>query len=425
MEGHARCAQYLEKTVANLLLYPAQLDETAQDVLLREVAEVFTDKDNEMLTAIPTKVEVEESLKTSNLHAAPGNDSITSFLYKECFNILGDSLTEVAAAIFEGQQPTYSQRTSLMLYTDKPHKSRSINPKDKRRLSLLNSDFKVLTGIEVGRYRKVLTHTLCPEQLAEGDDRRISHGICQARDAVYAAGMRREGCGLADNDFEAAFDFLCLEWVKKVLMKKGLADKALSRFMNLYRGGITIPVINNIPGRPLNNTRLSLRQGDRPSGIWFCFAIDPLISYLVKRLSGILTHSLPVHGPMLEGQVTPIPPVEQRYKVLGYLDDLKPAITSMAEFFLVDRACRLFEESSGCRMHRDPNSNKCKILALGRWKGTLQQEDIPLPYLKLTIHLDYLGVRFRAAASDGTREHSSQKKFGLAESFMTWRYLQS
>ena len=46
--------------------------------------------------------------------------------------------------------------------------------------------------------------------------------------------MRREGCGLADNDFEAAFDFLCLEWVKLVLKRKGLADKALQRFMNLY-----------------------------------------------------------------------------------------------------------------------------------------------------------------------------------------------
>ena len=30
------------------------------------------------------------------------------------------------------------------------------------------------------------------------------------------------------------------------------------------------------------------------------------------------------------------------------------------------------------------------MLALGRWKGTLVQEDIPLPYLKLTANLDYL-----------------------------------
>ena len=31
-----------------------------------------------------------------------------------------------------------------------------------------------------------------------------------------------------------------------------------------------------------------------------------------------------------------------------YLDDLKPAITSMSKFSLVESACRLFEDSSGC-----------------------------------------------------------------------------
>ena len=93
-------------------------------------------------------------------------------------------------------------------------------------------------------------------------------GICQARDPVYAAGQRQEGCGLVDNDFEAAFDFLCLDWVRKVLEKKGLTAEALQRFMNLYSDGITIPIINNIPGRRISNTRLSFRQGDHPSVIW-------------------------------------------------------------------------------------------------------------------------------------------------------------
>ena len=61
----------------------------------------------------------------------------------------------------------------------------------------------------------------------------------------------------------------------------------------------------------------------------------------------------------------------------------------MADFTLVDKACKLFENSSGCRLHRDPASNKCKVMPLGRWIGTLEQENIPLPYLKLTDHLDY------------------------------------
>ena len=121
--------------------------------------------------------------------------------------------------------------------------------------------------------------------------------------------MRQEGCGLADNDFEAAFDFLCLEWVRKVLSKKGLTDIALKRFMNFYSDGITIPVINNIPGNQLTNKRFSLRQGDRQSGLWFCYGIDQLITYLERRLNGILIHSLPVAGPSQPGLPTPPPSI--------------------------------------------------------------------------------------------------------------------
>ena len=46
-----------------------------------------------------------------------------------------------------------------------------------------------------------------------------------------------------------------------------------------------------------------------------------------------------------------------------------------------------------------------KMLAQGRWKGVLQQEDIPLPYLKLTDHLDYLGCRLYAKYNATRREN--------------------
>ena len=235
--------------------------------------------------------------------------------------------------------------------------------------------------MDVGRYNKVLTHTLCPQQLAAGDDRRITFGICLARDAIFAAGRKKTGCGIQDNNSEVAFDFLCLEWVRKVLQKKGLSDAALKRFSNLCNEGITIPVINNILEIKIQNNRLSLNQGDRSIGIWFCFGIDPLLVYIEKRLVGILIHSLPVLGPVEHDQPSPLPALETRYKVQDYLDDCKPAITSSSDFLLVDNACKIFENSSGCRIHRDTASNKCKLLPLGRWIGTLEQEDIPLPYL--------------------------------------------
>ena len=62
----------------------------------------------------------------------------------------------------------------------------------------------------------------------------------------------------------------------------------------------------------------------------------------------------------------------------------------------MDRASLLFEQASGCELHRDPTSGKVKFLPLGRWRETLQQEDIPVPYILLSDHLDMVGVVLKA-----------------------------
>ena len=54
--GHDSCAKYLEDLVADLLLNPAELNLTAQDILLAEIEPVVTDADNNMLDAIPVKM---------------------------------------------------------------------------------------------------------------------------------------------------------------------------------------------------------------------------------------------------------------------------------------------------------------------------------------------------------------------------------
>ena len=194
-----------------------------------------------------------------------------------------------------------------------------------------------------------------------GSDRRIHHGINLARDAIWAAGKRGQGCGILDTDLIAAFDFMCLDWVCMVLAKKGLDSRAISRLKNLYRNNVSVIVVNNIPGKSVKNIGLSLRQGDLPSMHLFSFGIDPILGYLEKRLKGILITSLPVLGPTFAG-CPPLKPLEERFKVIGYADDVKPATTCMEEFLIVDRAMHLFEQASGCRLHRDPASKKCKFL---------------------------------------------------------------
>ena len=78
--GHEECAEYLENSVGELLLQPAELNNAAQHELLAEVEKVFTPEDNKLLTKVPDKDEVKESVWSANLHAAPGTDGLTTFL---------------------------------------------------------------------------------------------------------------------------------------------------------------------------------------------------------------------------------------------------------------------------------------------------------------------------------------------------------
>ena len=182
--------------------------------------------------------------------------------------------------------------------------------------------------MDAERFGDTATHTLSPVQLVAGSDRRIHHGINLARDAIQQAGKSKQGCGLLDLDFLAGFDWLVMNWVYMVLEKKGVDHQVVNRIQRLYSGCKTVVVVNNQLGRCIPNSRGSLRQGDVPSMYWFGVGIDPLLVYLEKRLTGIPLTSLSVQGPLEEASVGhTLPYIQQRYKVVAYVDDVKPGIT--------------------------------------------------------------------------------------------------
>ena len=422
IEGHQKCSSFLEDQVRNLLLNPGVVDRSAREIMLKETDQVFTENDNSKLLSMPTMEEIRKVVSKSNQNASPGTDGIPSLLYSRCWGVMGQPLTEVIQAIHRGGKPTKSMRTCLMVFGSKPKKLNSIKPGDKRRISLLNSDFKILTGLEALRFGDTATHTLSPVQLVAGSDRRISHGINMARDAINQAGKSKNGCGLLDLDFMAGFDWLEMEWVYLVMAKKGVCEEVTSRVKRIYADSTTTVVVNNILGETFSNLRGSLRQGDVPSMYWFGLGIDPLLVYLERRLSGIPMASLHVAGPTAEGADSHVlPQVQQLYKVVAYADDVKPGISTMQEFSLVDRACSLLERASGVKLHRDPSAGKVKFLPLGRWKGSLTQEDLPHQYVQLSDHLDFVGVELRSTFQQTRKANGDQLQNRVKNTVGPWK----
>ena len=170
----------------------------------------------------------------------------------------------------------------------------------------------------------------------------------------------------------------------------------------------------------MENVRLTLRQGDIPSMELFCVGIDPLLHRLERLLQGILIASAPVHGPSLQGMPPP-PRLEQRFKLIGYADDTKPAITSIEEFTTVDNSLALFERASGCRLHRDPMNKKCKFLPLGSWRRNLQQTDIPCEYVTLSDHLDIVGVTLMATRAKTKKAYRDVLQSKIKNTVNPWK----
>ena len=401
--------------------YPADLDASAQDKLLQLVDKVFTEEDNDMLERTPSKKEVYETLCSSNLKSSAGSDGIPGLIYKECWDTLGDSLHGVVKELFSGSLPTTSMRTAMMNFCAKPKKLNSLKPSDKRRISVLNCDFKMYEGLIARRFRKIGDRTLSPIQYVAGTNRKIHHGIARARDAVYVASQLGLRCGIGDQDYIAAFDFLVLSWVWKVLERKGIRQITKSRLENLFMNGITVPVINSFCRRAIHDRRGSLRQGGCGSMEWFAFGIDPLLIFLDRHLQGIPIHSLTVLGPPQEGEPYPLPPVVERFKAVAYCDDVKPAICSLDEFLAADEGADLFERAAGTKLHRDPNSDKCKFLPLGRWRRELTQADIPTPYMKITSSLDMVGVKLCATWSSSRALNGDIVKDKVKQLIGSWR----
>ena len=161
--------------------------------------------------------------------------------------------------------------------------------------------------------------------------------------------------GILDNDYKAAFDYMVLTWVLKVLKAKGLDNEVINIIKNLYENSLSIVVVNNVHGSCFVNNRWSIRQGDRPSSILFCYRLDPHLYWLDNRLKGI---------PIYKNNFFSVNNSTETYKFVAYVDDVKPSITSMAEFSLVDKGSSLFESASGCVLHRDPALGKVNLLPL-------------------------------------------------------------
>ena len=270
-----------------------------------------------MLEKEVTDMEVLQSLKNCNLLASPGPDGVSYLVYLECWQTLGKPLCKVVREVLSTGSLSQSMAHSFQVYCPKQGKAGSILPREKRKIALLQADYKVLSGVLAGRLKKTVDHTLSPHQYAVGS-KRITHAVSQARDLIFNTPAQHKGVAIVETDMVAAYDFCALSWTWKALRKKMCSENFVSLLEKIFElhPSYVVNIINNEQQKRMRNKRGSIKQGCKLASLFYCYSIDGLLTRLHNRLQGHVYHKLPASGPC-HPKLGPPVPAESRAKVFG------------------------------------------------------------------------------------------------------------
>jgi len=230
----------------------------------------------------------------------------------------------------------------------------------------LCTDFKCLETVLANRLNSVMPQFISESQYAS-KPKKIHQGISAARDLVSFAEREKINMAILALDMKSGFDFLQMDFVYFCFQKYGFSDKSIDIFKNVYGSALALSVVNGQRSKLIQDLRETLRQGGSGSMQIFNIGVNPLIQLLERSLQGVTLYSLPQYGPVREHEET-LSPVKKTTSIIGYVDDLNPVITKEEEFNACNSHLLLFEKASGCKFHRDPISQKCRVTPFGSWK---------------------------------------------------------
>jgi hypothetical protein len=220
-----------------------------------------------------------------------------------------------------------------------------LTPADRRPITLLNTDYKILARILARRLRPLLALHLKATQDCGVPGNTISDAVATVRDVIAHAEHEKLPVCVLTLDFQHAFDRLSHKYLFTILCNYGLSTHFVTLLRALYsEAASTVQINGNLNGPfPIH---CGVRQGCPLSMALYTLCLHPFLTDLEHRLPGV---------PLGRGS--------RPVSIVAYTDDVTVFLTSVSDVSTVEDAIRQFEKASGTRL----NPHKSRALANGRW----------------------------------------------------------
>lgn len=303
---------------------------------------------------------------------SPGSDGFTTNFYKFFWTDIKDILYESYLYSFENKRLSQSQRIGIINLI--PKKDKDIRfLKNWRPVSLLNTDYKILTKALAIRLQKVISNLVHTDQVGYIKGRNIGENIRTIADIIECTRLSNIPGMIALIDFEKAFDSIEWDFLFDTLKLFNFGEDFI-RWIKILYTDITACTTNNGYNSKFFVLSRSIRQGCPISALLFILVAETLAIKIraCENIKGIILEN-------------------HEFKLNQLADDTSLFLNDMSSLINAIELLQKFEKHAGLKL----NIEKTEVIPI----GTLTNKTFTLPKQLQKIKINFnsfqtLGVWF-------------------------------
>lgn len=324
----------------NLWSETQQTHERDQDILMQQLEGIGVDDDDqEGIDAPISEAEILATLRGMKNGKTPGPDGLTKEFYITFWKILKEDLTDLLnnAYILKCTNKEWHQSTTTLVYKKGcPKKLENWRP-----ISLMNVDYKILSGILANRIKKTLPNIIHSAQKCGVPGRSIFDATKNINSAFEYAKYKNQRLIIASFDLRKAFDMVNQEYLYTVLQKLNFGKHFIGYLKHSHKHAHGQIQINGGSTEPFQ-IRRGLRQG--------C----PMSMPLYVIVTDALTRKL-VNNPKITG----IRISKAHMKIQQYADDVSATVQDTPSLEAIFQDFQIFERATGQQINKEKTKLLC------------------------------------------------------------------
>ena len=325
-------------------LYSAEgCDENEQERFLGDALPQLTDNEREFCEGYITEEELRKAAMSMENDKSPGIDGLTTNFYKHFWPLIANSLTRVYNYAFRVGNLSVSQRRGIISLLFK--KGDCTLVKNWRPITLLTTDYKILTKALANRLQKVLPSLVHTDQTASTLGRTINDNSRLLHDVIYYANENNILLAVISVDQLKAFDRVAHSFLFKALERFGFGPSFIHWIEVIYHS-VSSSVKTNGWLTSFVKLERGLRQG--------CPLSMPLYVLTAETMAINIRKNPNIHGILS-------PQSEKEVKLSQFADDTTLLLTDESSITETFKVFDRYERASGAKI----NKSKCK----GLWSG--------------------------------------------------------